>query len=241
MPQSLSVHLLPRLVDPAELTASCAVVIDVLRASTTIVQALSAGAQDILTCHDAELARRQAASIPQALLAGERSGVALPGFDLGNSPSEYQENVRQRTIVFTTTNGTASLHRARQARVVVVAAFTNLSAVCTFLAEQRRVDVICSGTDGVVTAEDALLAGVIVDRLCGNSGPFVLANDSARICQLAWRALGEPKYDALVQQLELSAGGRNLIAKGFAADIEFAAQVDLCAIVPRRVGDRLVA
>ena len=138
MPRPIRVHLLPGLFEPRELRGGVAVVIDVLRATSTIVHALAAGAQAIVPCCEVEEARRIAATFPpgKALLGGERRGVMIPGFDLGNSPGDYTaEVVGGRKVVFTTTNGTGALLCAREARRVLTGALSNLGAVVELLAE----------------------------------------------------------------------------------------------------------
>src|SRR3954451_18736813 len=103
--EPLRVHLAPRLVEPSALTGGFVLVVDLLRASTTIVHALAAGAASVVPCAEINEAKSTAAAIPGALLGGERAGVRIEGFDLGNSPAEYTpDRVRGRTIVFTTTN-----------------------------------------------------------------------------------------------------------------------------------------
>src|SRR5579862_6055151 len=134
----LHVHLLPALVEPEELAASTVVVIDVLRASTTINQALAEGATEVIPCLEVEEARRIAAGLPSGLtvLGGEREGLRIPDFDLGNSPGEYRpDTVAGKTVVFTTTNGTRAMIACRAASRVLVGAFVNWSAVCKMLPE----------------------------------------------------------------------------------------------------------
>src|SRR4051812_42560200 len=107
----IDVYLLPALVEPEALSGSTVVVIDVLRATTTIVHALAAQAVEVAPFRDVEDARRLANDLGnKAVLGGERGGVPIPGFDLGNSPAEYtSERVAGKTVIFTTTNGTRAL------------------------------------------------------------------------------------------------------------------------------------
>src|SRR5437868_6038312 len=123
MPGRLSVHFLPALADPEELRDATAVVIDLLRASTTICYALAAGAREVIPCLEVDDARRTAADLAASppVLGGERKGIRIEGFDLGNSPDEYRpDTVGGRTVVFTTTNGTAAMQRCRPARRVLI-------------------------------------------------------------------------------------------------------------------------
>jgi 2-phosphosulfolactate phosphatase len=137
--RDVRVHLLPDLAAPETFAGSVAVVIDVLRATTTIVHALAAGCTSVYPCLEVEEARRLADSLPagKVLLAGERQGKPLEGFDLGNSPGQFTpQTCRDLAVVLTTTNGTRALIRAAGAARVLVAAFVNYSAVC----EQLRVE-----------------------------------------------------------------------------------------------------
>jgi 2-phosphosulfolactate phosphatase len=126
---SLAVHFLPALVAPEELAAGDAVMIDVLRASTTITQALVSGATAVIPRAEVEEARKTAGELPAgtAVLGGERGGLPIQGFDVGNSPSEYTPAaVRGKSVVFTTTNGTLALVQCRAAARVLVGSFVNL-------------------------------------------------------------------------------------------------------------------
>ena len=115
---TLNVYALSKLVEPAELAGATAVVIDVLRAGTTIVYALAAGAEQVVPCLEVADARAMVEQFPAgtALLGGERQGLPIEGFDLGNSPDEYEPaRVAGKTIVLTTTNGTRAMASAREA------------------------------------------------------------------------------------------------------------------------------
>jgi 2-phosphosulfolactate phosphatase len=239
---SLRVHFLPTLLEPDELAGATAVVIDLLRASTTICYALAARAKEIIPCLEVEEARRRAAEIvPPPLLGGERGGVQIEGFDLGNSPDEYRpEMVGGRTIVFTTTNGTRAMLARRGAGRLVIGSFVNLSSVCGQLNPNQATHLICAGTQSRITREDVLCAGAIVDRLfswdiVGTSD----INDEARIARDAWREtmhgldVSDPgAIETLIETLRETQGGRNLIALGLEHDIAAAAQIDRFQIVP---------
>src|SRR5262245_38314927 len=167
--REVSVYLLPELAPPERLAGGVAVVVDVLRATTSILHALSAGCVGVRPCLDVDEARGLAGRLEagKVLLAGERGGRPLPGFDLGNSPRRFNgRTCRGVTVVLTTTNGTRALLRCAPAARTLVAAFVNYSAVCEQLkAESRPVHVVCAGTDGDVALEDSLLAGALVDFL----------------------------------------------------------------------------
>jgi 2-phosphosulfolactate phosphatase len=235
--RDVQVHLLPELVAPDRLTGGLAVVIDVLRATTTIVHALAAGCTAVRPCATVEEARTLADQMRagRVLLAGERGGRPLPGFDLGNSPKEFTaQRCKGRVLVLTTTNGTRALLQAAAADRVLVAGFVNYSAVCEQLrTDPRPIHIICAGNEGAVALEDALLAGALVDFLC--DVVEVQLNDGAR---LAWDCF-EHHGRVLDGALEVSAGGARLHALGYDDDIRAAARVDQFALVPELRRDPL--
>lgn len=208
------------------------VVIDVLRATTTIAHAFHAGIQSVYPVSEIPVALTLAEELKQSdeqvLLGGERGGVAIPGFDLGNSPSEYTwDRCHEKLLVFTTTNGTRALQHANQAERVMTAGFVNFSAVCeTLLEEKRPLHFLCAGTNGNVTLEDTLLAGAFISALVPQR-PVEL-NDSAR---LAWDTF-ECHGLVLHEAMRLSAGGAQLHAVGLGDDLMLAAQVDRLMLVP---------
>jgi 2-phosphosulfolactate phosphatase len=236
----LNVHSVPEHAQPDDLEGSTAVVIDVLRATTTIVTALSAGARAVIPCLTIGDALAAAAALPResVILGGERGGLPIDGFDLGNSPAEYtRERVDGKTVVLTTTNGTRALLHCREADTVLAGAFANISALVAELAECPRVEIVCAGTDGRVTDEDLLLAGAIVDRLA-ESRDWQL-NAAAEATLRGWRATcgnnltRAERTERIVAAMSAAPGGRNLIEIGMAADIELSAQRDTANVVPR--------
>jgi len=234
-------HFLPDLVTPEELAGGMVVVIDVLRASTVICHALAAGAQAVVPTLEVEEARRIAAALPagQAVLGGEREGLPIARFDLGNSPAEYRsDTVGGRTVVFTTTNGTRAMNRCRSARRVLIGAFVNLSALCEAIrsAEPEALHLLCAGTKGKITREDVLFAGAVVDRLIeAGAVDETLASDQARISRAAWQQASGGKWPVapatLAAELRNSQGGRNLKAIHLERDVEDAANVDSVQVV----------
>ena len=233
------VHFLPDTVQAARLRGGVAVVIDLLRATTTVCHALAAGAAEVRPCLEIDEARFLAARLgrERCILGGERSGVRIEGFDCGNSPSEYtRERVAGKTLVFTTTNGTRAIGRVLAADRILLGSLANLSAVCGQIARQlATLDIVCAGTDGGVTREDVLVAGAIVDRLtAANDEAAWQWNDEALIARDAWRAMasGNNFSQTLLAALRDSRGGRNLVELGYDADIVTAAEVDSLSVVP---------
>lgn len=233
----LNVHYTPATVRAESLPDKTAVVIDVLRATTTIVHAIANGAAEVFPCLEIEDARNALTRmVPVPLLGGERGGVKISGFDLGNSPAEYSaERISGRSIVFTTTNGTRAMQACRGAKQVLLAGFVNLSAVCELLLSEPAIEVVCAGTDGRVTAEDTFLAGAIAYQLKGREMVRCLdMNDEAEIAMAAWQSVMR-KMEAnepLASILAASQGGRNLIEIGHSLDIDHCAKMDQFRMVP---------
>jgi 2-phosphosulfolactate phosphatase len=235
--RDVDVYLLPELAPPERLREAVAVAVDVLRATTSIVHALAAGCVCVRPCTEVDEARSLADQMRagRVLLAGERGGNPLPGFDLGNSPRRFTPRACNGvTLVLTTTNGTRALLRCAGASRTLVAAFVNYSAVCEQLRHEKRpVCIVCAGTDGAVTLEDTLLAGALVDFLTDLGAARL--NDGAR---LAWDCF-ESHGCCLQAALELSQGGRHLKDLGYDEDIQAAARVDEFALVPELRPDPL--
>lgn len=226
----VDVHFLPELVHQDALRDATVVVIDILRATTTMVHALAAGCSEIYPTETISQARmlRDSFKPPVPLLAGERGGVRIEGFDLGNSPSEFtQDRCLDRPVICTTTNGTRAIVHACQARRILIGAFVNYSAICEELRRcEEPIHLLCAGAEGEVALEDVLFAGAVVDFLA-QSGTADLS-DAARI---AWDAY-EHHGDVLICALELSQAGQRLLSLGFDLDLKDAAAVDRFGLVP---------
>lgn len=237
MPATVHVHFLPSLIAPGSLAGTQAVVIDLLRASTTICAALHAGAACIWPVLEPEEAHRLRAMLAprECVLGGERKGVLIPGFDLGNSPRLYTpDRVRGRDVIFTTTNGTRAIDAASRegALRVLVGCFANLSAVVNSIrSDGRATHIVCAGTNGEVSMEDVLCAGAMVSRLCASGfahGP----GDQCRIAQRVYEAAAAEPGGVLLATRE-SSGGRNLVQIGLEQDIHDCTRVDWLPLVPQ--------
>ena len=207
------------------------VVIDVVRATTTIATALSAGARRVVPFESVEEAR-EAARRSDAVLCGERAGRPPEGFERGNSPSAYTaERVAGRDLAFTTTNGTAAMRSMADAGFgdIRLACFRNLRVVTDGLlaADTESVLVACAGRQGRVGMDDAWCAGHLVDRLIGASLRPTLTDGALAACRLATR-LGRPTAGAL----EDLAAGRALVEAGLRADLADCARVDDLEVAP---------
>lgn len=244
MNPTLNVYALPTLVEPEELAGGTVVIIDVLRASTTIVHALEAGATEVIPCLDVEDAQAAAAELPEgsAILGGERGGLPIDGFDLGNSPADYTpDRVGGRTVIFTTSNGTRAMWRCRLADRVLIGAFVNASAVCDRLVGADQIHLLCAGSRGEYSRDDTLLAGLLIERILQQSGTTYQLNAQALTARENWRssfalpvALGAEPLEPgrLAEQLRASVGGRRLMAIGLGNDLLTAAHVDRFQSVP---------
>lgn len=219
-------------VDPAALSESTAVVIDVVRATTTIVEALANGAGGIFPTQSTEDAVRLAQSLGRedAILCGERKGVKVEGFDLGNSPGEFtREAVEGKKLVMSTTNGTRALATASEAARLVVGAFTNLSAVADAVSDEESVALVCAGREGALSLDDALCAGHIVRAVLERVKGAPDLNDGARAALALAEGL-EPTRDFFAT----TAAGRALAGIGLADDLDLCGDVDRHDIVPVR-------
>ncbi|MEZ6127566.1 MAG: 2-phosphosulfolactate phosphatase [Planctomycetaceae bacterium] len=235
MSQRIHVHLLPSLFEPAEVQGRTVVVVDVLRASTTMTHALANGAKRVVPCLSVEQAiELRAASPPETcLLGGERGGVKIDGFDLSNSPDDYTPDVvHGKTIGFTTTNGTQALLRAHQAKQILVGSFVNLSAIAQRLATaDSSIHIVCAGTNGAVTGEDVLFAGALVVAL-RNLQPEMEVTDAAVIAESHWKQrCGTLSQQVVETALLRSQGGHNLTLLGYQKDVATAAAVDSVPVI----------
>ena len=199
--------------------ADVAVVVDVLRATSTATQALASGYRALLCAESVELAATLRG--PGRVLAGERRCVRPPGFDQGNSPREAARCHGDELVLATTNGAPAIVAAARHAPTVLVACLLNLDAVIGAV-DGADVQVVCSGTDGAVALEDVYVAGRICARLSGRR------TDAARIAEGVARSFATP-LTALAQ----SAGGEALRAAGLAGDIELCAQESTLEVVGR--------
>jgi 2-phosphosulfolactate phosphatase len=207
-----------------EVAAPVGIVIDVLRATSTMTQALSAGYRRVLCCSEVDDARAIAAAEGGAVLAGERKTVKIEGFDFGNSPREFLEPAAE-TVVLTTTNGTRLLlAAASRCDLVLVGSLLNLGAV---VAEARAagvedVAVLCAGVQGELAMDDAFCAGRIAAALGGEP-----ADSAAAAIRLAG------SFASNEDGLGASQSARNLHASGLDADIAWCAQESTLDVVPR--------
>jgi 2-phosphosulfolactate phosphatase len=214
---TVDVCFTPREIRPADV----AVVIDVLRATSTIVQALAAGYPRVLCCTSVATARDMRG--PGRVLAGERDCVRVPDFELGNSPAAVAASGRHgEELVLATTNGSPAIVAASSAaRRVVIGCLLNLRAVLEAIRTETAVTIVCSGTDGRPALEDVYVAGRLVAALDGTP------SDAARVAERVASA-----YRAPLPPLAESEDGARLRATGQEADIAWCARESALGVVP---------
>jgi|APIni6443716594_1056825.scaffolds.fasta_scaffold13354_2 2-phosphosulfolactate phosphatase len=212
------------------LQGAAAVVIDVLRATSTIVAGIENGAGSIIPVEDIETASRlvRPAERKTKLLAGEWKGQPVEGFDLFNSPSEFsRERVEGKTIIMTTSNGTRAIVASSKARRLLVCSFNNLSAVCGALSGEKEIAVVCSGNSGRLAAEDLLCAGMLAGRVISKDAPDGQGDATMLALRLA------RGFDGRIRDfLEECERGRQLLAAGYGSDLDYCSNIDVSAIVP---------
>ncbi len=223
-------YFTPEPVDELALRDRTVVAIDVLRASTTIITALGNGAREVIPALTVESAMKIAGNLGsgQALLGGERNGKIIAGFHLGNSPAEYTApRVQGKSIIFTSTNGSQAMVKARHAAELMIGAFVNMSAV-TSLSRERTRDLVllCSGRNGGFSLEDTVCAGMLIARVSEKRDASL--SDSAVAAVALYRRFGR----GILRMMRNSDHGRYLEEIGFGADIRYCASIDSVPVVP---------
>jgi len=221
---------------PAEITEAAVkgktvAVIDVLRACTTIAFALSRGCSSIIPVASVEAATSLAASLDKkvTLLGGEREGKRIDGFDLGNSPAEYTaEIVKRKTLVLATTNGTRAMSMSAGAKEILITSFVNMGSVVSHAAglDEEDFTIVCAGKNNRFGLEDAVCAGMVIDRLCADREADL--NDGAQ----AARGLYRQNEDSIAALLRECEHGKYLEGLGFGGDLQICSRVDSLRILP---------
>jgi 2-phosphosulfolactate phosphatase len=216
------VHVHVAFTPAEEASAAVGVVVDVLRASSTIAQALAAGYRRVLCCAEIEEARALREATPDSLLGGERDAVRIEGFDVGASPREFLER-RAETLILSTTNGTRSiLTAASRCDEVLLGSLLNLEAVAAAVRERGRdVVIVCAGFKGRFALDDAYCAGRIVDLLDADR------SDAAIAATLVARAFPDA---------HAGLNARTYGPPGLEEDIAFCARESVLDVVPRFAG-----
>lgn len=229
----LDVFFTPNQVKPPDTAGRLVIIVDVLRASTTVATALGNGAKTVIPLEgpDEVISRSREFARSQTLLAGEQKMFPISGFDLGNSPQAFTpEVVAGKTILITTTNGTRALLGVQGARDIVIASYVNFSAVLVMMkvaaSSKTDIAIICAGEEGSFTLEDSACAGRYVRAIPKRT--TIAVNDAA-----AASVLIEKKYgDNIAKVFKESTHGQALESAGFGDDLTAAAEVDAYPVVP---------
>jgi 2-phosphosulfolactate phosphatase len=232
---SLDVCLSPALIPLYDVKNYVVVIIDIFRATSSISFGIENGAEAIIPVSEVEECAAYREKGLNYLLAAERNGEVVDGFDFGNSPFSYTpEKVSGKTVVLTTTNGTHALHLSRSAKRVVIGSFLNLTSLCNWLKTQNEnILLVCAGWKNNFNLEDTLFAGAVIEQL---KGPGYVLDDPA----IAANDLFQIGKNDISQYLSKTSHGERLKKLGIEKDIAFCLQVDLTTAIPVLQGDKLI-
>lgn len=214
----------PELIHLHELRGKIVVVVDIFRATSTMVAALAHGVREILPFADLEACRKM--QDKGFLIGGERNGLTASGFEMGNSPVAYlQGNYSGRKLAMTTTNGTQAIEKSRGAQEILIGSFPNLQATVTYIQKKEK-DVLihCAGWKGRFNLEDSLYAGALVKSL---ESTHYADEDGA----LAMKSLFEKEGHDLKSYLSQASHAKRLQNHGIESDIDFCLTLDLYELV----------
>ena len=228
----IDIQFLPFSPDPSTLSCRTIVVIDILRATSVIIQALSQGAMEVVPASTVEEAFQMAKNFPEGttLLGGERGSKKIEGFDLGNSPREYiAEKVKGKRVILTTTNGTKAFHSVSSGREVIAGSFFNIGATAKWCLDLNR-DILLfpSGDGGSFSLEDTVCGGMLIDQVTKTVKKSIDLTDAAQSALILY----ERFENNLIEVFRVSCHGKDLVAKGFEDDLTYCAQIDITDIVP---------
>jgi 2-phosphosulfolactate phosphatase len=228
----IDIQLLPIRPDPVSLSNRSVVVLDILRATSVIVHALSQGAKEFIPVPSVEEAFDTKKKFPPGttLLGGEKDTQPIEGFDLGNSPREYlSERIRDKRIVLRTTNGTQAFHLIQSAREVMVGSFFNIEAAARRCVE-LNLDLLIfpSGDEGRFSIEDTVCGGMIIDRIVTMKGGVVTLTDASNAARILFKRF----ENNLVEAFHLSHHGNKLVRLGRGEDLPYCARTNIVQFVP---------
>lgn len=207
------------------------VVIDVLRATSTILTALNNGARSVIPVEDMGTAGKIATNLDPSsyILCGEKDGKKIDGYELGNSPFEYDEStVAGKSLILNTTNGTKTLVRCMHGSKVYIAGFLNIRAVCEQLKnDNNEISIVCSGWKGRLSLEDVLCAGYIVSEVYEGKIP-VEAKDGAKVAMGLFEQFGKDIFNTV----HATNHAKRLIGLGFEEDIAYCCEIDKFNFAP---------
>jgi 2-phosphosulfolactate phosphatase len=234
MARTLEVCLSPSLIPHYEIDGRIVVVIDIFRATSSICFGFENGAIEIIPVATVEECKSYEGQ--DYLLAAERNGEVVNGFNFGNSPFSYtEEKVKGRKVVLTTTNGTHAINQAKNADKIVIGSFLNLNSLATWLKnENNDVLLLCSGWKNKFNLEDTLFAGAIVQQLRTDIENFCDAAIAAEDLYLKAKEEGLRKY------LYKSSHTQRLNELNIEDDIQFCLKQNICTVIPILKGNKLI-
>ena len=212
------------------------IILDVLRATTTMTIALANGAKEIIPTESIATAVRVAKGSKNSLLCGERNGKVVEGFNLGNSPLEYtSEAVKDKSLIFSTTNGTLAIIKSKFAKICILGSFVNISAVVDYVnSVDEDFTIICSGKLNDFCLEDAVCAGMLLNKLSAGRNLEMRDSEIAvlNLCSDLAMILNVPSEDKILKLFNASEHGRYLAQIGFEKDLEVSSKLDSYPFIP---------
>jgi 2-phosphosulfolactate phosphatase len=236
---NIEVFFSPSQVDELFLRDKNVIVIDVLRASSSIATALMNGAREIIPVNTIESAVKISGNLfgDVVLRGGERNGKIIEGFNLGNSPAEYTaEAVKGKSIIFCTTNGSSAIVKARYAKNLVVGGFINMSAVLEFMKELGEdFYILCAGKHSLFCIEDSVCAGMIITQIMNDETINAELNDPAVAAAALYKSMGKN----LQRMVRATDHGKFLTEIGFKNDIKLCTDIDSVPVLPIFAGNSI--
>jgi 2-phosphosulfolactate phosphatase len=233
MKYSMRVNVLfsPVIADELYYTGKTVVVIDVLRASTTIITAIQNGAKEVIPVATVEFAVKISGGMfgGQTLIGGERNTKKVEGFALGNSPLEYTaEVVSGKTIILYTTNGSKAIVKAKFAENLFVGSYLNLSALADKVVNLGKdLEILCAGKSNLFSLEDSVCAGRLIKEILRRKEDTIMT-DTAKVSVSLDDSFGRSP----LKMLSETEHGLLLIQNGFEDDLKYAANIDTTNVIP---------
>ncbi|MGE5680020.1 MAG: 2-phosphosulfolactate phosphatase [Bacillota bacterium] len=228
----LNVHFSPLQSDELYFTGKTTVVIDVLRATTTVTAALINGAKEVIPVNSVEFAMKVSVNSfgGQTLLGGERNTKKIEGFQLGNSPLEYtKEAVSGKSIILFTTNGSKAIVKAKFSETLLLCSFLNIKSIAEYLANLGKdVEIVCSGKSGSFCIEDTICAGRLITEISNIKTEGIELTDSSKASVVLNNSYGNNLEETLAD----CEHGRLLIENGFQEDVTYCAQTSITNLLP---------
>jgi len=234
----IDLFVIPLEITEEKLKDRTVVVIDVLRASTSICQALASGAKEVIPMDSPAEAIELADNLSsdKVLLCGEREGQIIEGFDLGNSPLEYtRERVKGRTLIFSSTSGSRTIVRSRLASDTLVGGFVNIQSVIDYFPDSLDdLVIICAGKWQYYSMEDCVCGGMLIDKLIERYKDAEL-NDGANTSKILYQY----HKDSIPEMIRESAHGRYLASIGMEQDLPVCAALNSIPVLPRLIDGKV--